>query len=105
MLFKGPADIAVEEVHVVLRNIVASTINSEECKNLLQYAALKREIVNTASAALGRALARVQLCWGAVYFKNNSACSLRIPSCSKSAYGEHPNDKSDCAQSYDWCQV
>jgi dynamin 1-like protein len=52
VLFKGPADIAVEEVHVVLRNIVASTINSEDCKNLQQYAALKREIVNTASSAL-----------------------------------------------------
>ena len=60
MLFKGPADIAVEEVHVVLRNIVASTINSEDCKNLQQYAALKREIVNTASSALGRCVWRMR---------------------------------------------
>lgn len=53
VLFKGPADTAVGEVHHVLRSIVASTINSEDCKNLQQYTALKREIVTTASSSLG----------------------------------------------------
>lgn len=53
VLFKGPADTAVGEVHHVLRSIVASTINSEDCKNLQQYTSLKREIVTTASASLG----------------------------------------------------
>ncbi|DBA78839.1 TPA: hypothetical protein ACH3X1_008727 [Trebouxia sp. C0004] len=52
VLFKGPADTAVGEVHHVLRSIVASTINSEDCKNLQQYTSLKREIVTTASASL-----------------------------------------------------
>jgi len=54
VLFKGPADTAVGEVHHVLRSIVASTINSEDCKNLQQYTSLKREIVTTASASLGK---------------------------------------------------
>lgn len=53
VLFKGPADTAVGEVHHVLRSIVASTINSDDCKNLQQYTGLKREIVAAASAALG----------------------------------------------------
>ncbi|KAL3138117.1 hypothetical protein ABBQ38_005347 [Trebouxia sp. C0009 RCD-2024] len=52
VLFKGPADTAVGEVHHVLRSIVASTINSEDCKNLQQYTSLKREIVATASSSL-----------------------------------------------------
>lgn len=54
VLFKGPADTAVGEVHHVLRSIVASTINSEDCKNLQQYTSLKREIVATASSSLGK---------------------------------------------------
>ena len=54
VLFKGPADTAVGEVHHVLRSIVASTINSEDCKKLQQYTSLKREIVTTASASLGK---------------------------------------------------
>ena len=53
VLFKGPADTAVGEVHHVLRSIVASTINSDDCKNLQQYTGLKREIVAAASASLG----------------------------------------------------
>ena len=53
VLFKGPADTAVGEVHHVLRSIVASTINSDDCKNLQQYTSLKREIVATASSSLG----------------------------------------------------
>lgn len=54
VLFKGPADVAVEEVHAVLRSIVASSINSEDCKSLVQYTGLKRDIVQTAGTALGR---------------------------------------------------
>ena len=54
VLFKGPADVAVEEVHAVLRSIVASSINSDECKSLVQYTGLKRDIVQTAGAALGK---------------------------------------------------
>eukprot|EP00891_Asterochloris_glomerata_P004731 jgi/Astpho2/4731/e_gw1.00067.68.1_t len=52
VLFKGPADVAVEEVHAVLRSIVASSINSEDCKSLVQYTGLKRDIVQTAGTAL-----------------------------------------------------
>ena len=59
VLFKGPADTAVGEVHHVLRSIVASTINSEDCKNLQQYTSLKREIVATASSSLGESCATV----------------------------------------------
>lgn len=56
VLFKGPADTAVGEVHHVLRSIVASTINSDDCKNLQQYTGLKREIVAAASSSLGEHL-------------------------------------------------
>ena len=49
---QGPADIAVEEVHAILRQIVARTIESEECKGLAQFTMLKREIATTAAASL-----------------------------------------------------
>ena len=52
VLFKGPADIAVEEVHAILRQIVARTIAGEECKQLAQYTQLKREIATCAANAL-----------------------------------------------------
>ena len=52
-MFKGPADIAVEEVHTILRQIVFRTLESEDCKNLQQYTHLKREIAQTAAATLG----------------------------------------------------
>ena len=52
MLFKGPSDLAVEEVHAILRQIVARTLESEECKALAQYGQLKREIATCASLAL-----------------------------------------------------
>ncbi|KAK9831821.1 hypothetical protein WJX74_010754 [Apatococcus lobatus] len=52
VMFKGPADIAVEEVHTILRQIVFRTLESEDCKNLQQYAHLKREIAQTAAATL-----------------------------------------------------
>ncbi len=52
VLFKGPSDVAVEEVHAILRHIVARTLESEECKGLAQYGQLKREIANCASFAL-----------------------------------------------------
>lgn len=52
-MFKGPADIAVEEVHTILRQIVFRTLESEDCKGLQQYAHLKREIAQTAAATLG----------------------------------------------------
>ena len=61
VLFKGPADTAVGEVHHVLRSIVASTINSDDCKNLQQYTGLKREIVAAASASLGTQLCQIGL--------------------------------------------
>ncbi len=53
IMFKGPADIAVEEVHTILRQIVFRTLESEDCKNLQQYTHLKREIAQTAAATLG----------------------------------------------------
>lgn len=68
VLFKGPADTAVGEVHHVLRSIVASTINSEDCKNLQQYTSLKREIVATASSSLGESCATAASCLGQVSF-------------------------------------
>ncbi len=52
VLFKGPSDVAVEEVHAILRQIVARTLESEECKGLAQYGQLKREIATTGAAAL-----------------------------------------------------
>ncbi len=52
MLFKGPSDVAVEEVHAILRHIVARTLESEDCKGLAQYGQLKREIATCAASAL-----------------------------------------------------
>ena len=52
LLAQGPADTAVEEVHSVLRQIVARTIESEDCKGLAQFTLLKREIATTAATAL-----------------------------------------------------
>lgn len=49
---QGPADVAVEEVHSILRQIVARTIESEDCKGLAQFSLLKREIATTAAASL-----------------------------------------------------
>ncbi len=49
---QGPADVAVEEVHSILRQIVARTIETEECKGLAQFTLLKREIATTAAASL-----------------------------------------------------
>ena len=43
---------AVEEVHAILRHIVARTLESEDCKGLAQYGQLKREIATCAAAAL-----------------------------------------------------
>jgi hypothetical protein len=52
VLFKGPSDLAVEEVHAILRQIVARTLEGEACAGLAQYGQLKREIATCASAAL-----------------------------------------------------
>lgn len=49
---QGPSDVAVEEVHAILRQIVARTIESEECKGLAQFTALKREIALSAAGSL-----------------------------------------------------
>ena len=43
---------AVEEVHSILRQIVARTIESEDCKGLAQFSLLKREIATTAATSL-----------------------------------------------------
>ena len=50
---QGPADVAVEEVHSILRQIVARTIESDDCKGLAQFSLLKREIATTAGGLLG----------------------------------------------------
>lgn len=42
----------MEEVHAILRQIVARTLESEDCKGLVQYGQLKREIATTAAGAL-----------------------------------------------------
>ena len=39
-------------MHSILRQIVARTIESEECKGLAQFTLLKREIATTAAGAL-----------------------------------------------------
>ena len=52
LLAQGPADTAVEEMHSVLRQIVARTIESEDCKGLAQFILLKREIATTTATAL-----------------------------------------------------
>ena len=49
---QGPSDVAVEEVHAILRQIVARTLESEECKGLAQFNLLKREIATTAASSL-----------------------------------------------------
>ena len=61
-MFKGPADIAVEEVHTILRQIVFRTLESEDCKALAQYTHLKREIAQTAAATLGAVPLRPGTC-------------------------------------------
>lgn len=62
---QGPADIAVDEVHMVLRQVVDITAKSEDCKALQRYQQLKREIVQTANQSLGagRSLALVPFCF------------------------------------------
>lgn len=52
VLFKGPGDQAVEEVHAILRQIVGMVLNSQECALLQRYVVLKREIATVASASL-----------------------------------------------------
>jgi hypothetical protein len=44
--------VAVEEVHSILRQIVARTIESDDCKGLAQFTLLKREIATTAATSL-----------------------------------------------------
>ena len=39
-------------MHSILRQIVARTIESDECKGLAQFTLLKREIATTAAASL-----------------------------------------------------
>lgn len=52
ILFKGPGDQAVEEVHSILRQIVGMTLNGSSCRPLQQYIVLKREIAACAAANL-----------------------------------------------------
>ena len=51
-LFARPADTAVEEVHAILRQIVARTLDAPECAGLAQYAGLRASIARAASSAL-----------------------------------------------------
>jgi hypothetical protein len=51
-LFTKPADTAVEEVHAILRQIVAKTLDSPECAALAQYAGLRAAIARAASSSL-----------------------------------------------------
>ena len=51
-LFTKPADTAVEEVHAILRQIVARTLDAPECSALAQYAGLRAAIARAASASL-----------------------------------------------------
>lgn len=53
---QGPADIAVDEVHMVLRQVVDNVAKADELKALSRYVMLKREIVTTANQALGACL-------------------------------------------------
>lgn len=56
-LFAAPADAAVDDVHAILRQIVASTLTSPECAALAQYAHLRSAIARTAAASLDAAKA------------------------------------------------
>ena len=86
MLFKGPSDVAVEEVHAILRHIVARTLESEECKGLAQYGQLKREIATCAAAALEAmkedarkmVLTMVRLPCAVISPQQKRACSLHV---------------------------
>mmetsp|Transcript_5727 Transcript_5727/g.16368 ORF Transcript_5727/g.16368 Transcript_5727/m.16368 type:complete len:644 (-) Transcript_5727:522-2453(-) len=52
VLFKGPGDQAVEEVHAILRQIVGMVLNSSDCVLLQRYTMLKREIATVAATSL-----------------------------------------------------
>lgn len=52
ILFKGPAEVAVDEVHAILRKIVARTLESEDCRGMVQFTHLQRDIARNASEAL-----------------------------------------------------
>lgn len=49
---QGPAEIAVADVHLVLRQIVGQALDSTACVPLQRYTSLKRAIAGTAAAAL-----------------------------------------------------
>lgn len=54
VLLKGPADIAVDDVHIVLKNIVEGTSKSDELRQLQRFGNLRREIIITANKALDK---------------------------------------------------
>ena len=56
-LFSKPADAAVDDVHTILRQIVASTLASPECAALAQYSHLRSAIARTAATSLDAAKA------------------------------------------------
>jgi len=51
-LFARPADAAVDDVHAILRSIVASTLDAPACAALAQYQHLRSAIARTAAASL-----------------------------------------------------
>ena len=79
MLFKGPSDVAVEEVHAILRHIVARSLEAEECKALAQYGQLKREIATCAAAALESMKVRLSVSNSPPFSTSLSQKLVRVP--------------------------
>ena len=49
---QAPAELAAEEVHGILRQVVGMVLNGAACEALQRFPALQREIAGTAAGAL-----------------------------------------------------
>ena len=49
---QAPAELAAEEVHGILRQVVGAVLSSAACEALQRFPALQREIAGTAAGAL-----------------------------------------------------
>ena len=50
--FQAPAELAAEEVHGILRQVVGMVLNGAACEGLQRFPALQREIAGTTAGAL-----------------------------------------------------
>ena len=61
---QAPAELAAEEVHGILRQVVGMVLNGAPCEGLQRFPALQREIAGTAAGAL--AATRSDVFWKSV---------------------------------------